>query len=127
MGFAGTVATSANVGRTAKYWQDLLPTLKPGEQYLDCAGDATSDPVTEMYNVFACAPFGDETTALGQIDFYGTDFNPNGIPGFATTFGNYYPTTAGPNTFFNHQFHSLFAWRSIGSADYHALQVTLRR
>jgi carboxypeptidase family protein len=125
MGFAGTVATSGNVGPTAKFWQDLLPALRPGEQYLDCAGDATSDPVTEMYNVFSCSPFGDETTGQGQIDFYGTDFSGN--PGFATTLGNYYPTTLGPNTFFNHQFHSLFAWRSIGSADYNALQVTLRR
>ena len=125
MGFAGVTATSGNVGPTAKYWQDLLPALQPGEQYLDCAGDATSDPVTEMYNVFACSPFGDETTAQGMIDFYGTDFSGN--PGFATTLGNYYPTTLGPNTFFNHQFHSLFAWRSIGAADYNALQVTLRR
>ena len=125
MGFAGNVATSSNLGPAAKYWQDLLPTLQPGEQYLDCAGNATSDPVTEMYNVFACAPFGDETTGQGMIDFYGTDFSGN--PGFATTLGNYYPTTLGPNTFFNHQFHSLFAWRSIGNADYNALQVTLRK
>jgi hypothetical protein len=127
MGFAGKTATSANVGPTAKYWQDLLPKLLPGEQFLDCNGNATSDPVTEMYNVFACAPFGDETTGQGMIDFYGTDVNPFGKPGFATTFGNYYPTTLGPNTFFNHQFHSLFAWRSIGSANYNALQATLRR
>jgi Carboxypeptidase regulatory-like domain len=125
MGFAGTMATSGNLGPAAQFWQDLLPKLQPGEQYLDCAGNATSDPVTEMYNVFACAPFGDETTAQGMIDFYGTDFSGN--PGFATTLGNYYPTTLGPNTFFNHQFHSLFAWRSIGSADYNALQVTLRK
>ena len=125
MGFAGNVATSSNLGPAAKYWQDLLPTLQPGEQYLDCAGNATSDPVTEMYNVFACSPFGDETTGQGMIDFYGTDFSGN--PGFATTLGNYYPTTLGPNTFFNHQFHSLFAWRSIGNADYNALQVTLRK
>ena len=125
MGFAGTTATSANLGPAAQFWQDLLPKLAPGEQYLDCAGDATSDPVTEMYNVFACAPFGDETTGQGMIDFYGTDFSGN--PGFATTLGNYYPTTLGPNTFFNHQFHSLFAWRSIGNADYNALQVTLRK
>jgi hypothetical protein len=125
MGFAGTVATSGNVGPTARFWQSLLPALQPGEQYLDCNGNATRDPVTEMYNVFACSPFGDETTAQGQIDFYGTDFSGN--PGFATTFGNYYPTTMGPNTFFNHQFHSLFAWRSIGNADYNALQVALRK
>jgi hypothetical protein len=125
MGFAGTVATSGNVGPTGRFWQSLLPALQPGEQYLDCNGNATRDPVTEMYNVFACSPFGDETTAQGQIDFYGTDFSGN--PGFATTFGNYYPTTMGPNTFFNHQFHSLFAWRSIGNADYNALQVALRK
>jgi hypothetical protein len=125
MGFAGTVATSGNVGPTARFWQSLLPALQPGEQYLDCNGNATRDPVTEMYNVFACSPFGDETTAQGQIDFYGTDFSGN--PGFATTLGNYYPTTLGSNTFFNHQFHSLFAWRSIGNADYNALQVALRK
>lgn len=134
MGFAGNVATSNNLGPAAKFWQDLLPTLQSGQQYLDCAGNTTGDPVTEMYNVFACAPFGDETTGQGMIDFYGTDFSGN--PGFAVCSGSgcssstaslYLPTTLGPNTFFNHQFHSLFAWRSIGNADYNALQVTLRK
>jgi hypothetical protein len=33
----------------------------------------------------------------------------------------------GPNAFFNRQFHSLYAWRSIGNANYHALQASLRK
>ena len=33
----------------------------------------------------------------------------------------------GANAFFNKQFHSLYAWRSIGNANYNAMQVSLRK
>src|SRR5438067_1977300 len=69
--------------------------------------------------------FGDETTPLANLDYWGSDFSGNaGILGQS---GTYYPSIFGPNAFFNSQFHSLYAWRSTGNANYHALQVTLRK
>jgi hypothetical protein len=69
--------------------------------------------------------FGDETTPLSQLDYAGSDFSGNaGILGQS---GTYYGTTLGPNAFFNKQFHSLYAWRSVANANYHALQVNLRK
>jgi hypothetical protein len=57
----------------------------------------------------------------------------SGTPGIAGTVpdsgGNitYYPSVYGPNAFFNSQFHSLYAWRSIGNANYHAFQASVRK
>jgi hypothetical protein len=85
----------------------------------------TSDPVQAAYDLFSCNTF-NETTALGQLDFLGSDFSGNaGIAGIDGN--NYYPTTLGANAFFNDQFHSLYAWRSVGNANYHALQATIRK
>src|SRR5204863_7072645 len=33
----------------------------------------------------------------------------------------------GPNAYFNSQFHSLYTWRSVGNANYHAMQISLRK
>jgi len=136
------------VGPTAAYWQNMIQPLNNGDQYnLACTGPAntpgvtplyTSDPVQAMYDLFACGggpfgdpnvgpfgqSFGDETTPLAQLDYWGSDFN--GTPGILGQSGNYYTSTLGPNAFFNSQFHSLFAWRSMGNANYNALQVSLR-
>jgi hypothetical protein len=145
LGGAGTPTTAINasaVGPTAAYWQDMIQPLKAGDQYsLACSGGGTPDPVQAMYDLFSCGggefggpgqSFGDETTPLAQLDYWGSDFS--GTPGIAgvdpTTgdpTGNYYTSVLGPNSFFNSQFHSLFAWRSVGNASYHALQATLRR
>jgi hypothetical protein len=38
----------------------------------------------------------------------------------------YFPTT-GQNSFWNRQYGSLYAWRSIGNSSYHALEVSLRK
>ena len=155
LGFAGTATsdiTPALVGPSATYWQNLVTPLKPGDQYnLACSGPIntpgvtpmfTSDPVQAMYDLFACgggpvgAGFGDETTPLAQLDYWGSDFN--GIAGLAGQLGStdsqgvftpttYYPSSLGPNAFFNSQFHSLYAWRSVGNSNYNALQVNLRK
>jgi hypothetical protein len=59
------------------------------------------------------------------LDFYGTDFSGNaGIKG---TSGTFYGPRGGANTFFDSQFHSLYAWRSIGNANYNAMQINLRK
>jgi hypothetical protein len=117
----------------------MIQPLNPGDQYnLSCTGPAnvpgvtplyTSDPVQAMYDLFACGggpfgdpnvgpfgqSFGDETTPLAQLDYWGSDFN--GTPGILGQSGNYYTSTLGPNAFFSSQFHSLFAWRSMGNAN----------
>jgi hypothetical protein len=134
VGRTGAPTSSINasvIGPTAKYWQDMIQPLAPGDQYsLACSGGFSADPVQAMYDLYSCGGgpvhgFGDETTPLAQLDYWGSDFSGNaGILGKS---GNYYTSVLGPNSFFNKQFHALFAWRSIGSANYNAAQVTLRR
>jgi hypothetical protein len=123
--------TAAQIGPTASYWQDLMGTTNfaPGSQGFRISRCATSpfpstDPVVAAYDLF-CGFANNETTALQGIDqgfgfrdFSLTDANDNRIP--------YYPTT-GAYTFVDPQFAALYAWRSIGTASYNALQVTLRR
>jgi Carboxypeptidase regulatory-like domain len=128
----GTVNAAA-VGPTAAYWQNMIQPLHPGDSYsLSCAGGTTVDPVVAAYDLFSCNTY-NETTALGQLDFLGSDFSGNGgIAGGTLTDPStgtpyYYPTVGGTNSFFNSQFHSLYAWRSIANANYHALQATLRK
>lgn len=134
LGFQGlptSAVTSNVVGPTAAYWQNIVAPLKPGDTYsLSCSGGFTTDVVQAMYDLFACGGgpvfgFGDETTPLAQLDYWGSDFSGNaGILGAS---GTYYPSIYGPNAFFNSQFHSLYAWRSAGNANYHAMQVALRK
>lgn len=125
-----TDVTPAMVGPTAAYWQNIMTPLQPGDQYtLLCPESnngpfATSSALQAVYNIYSCFST-NETTALATIDFYGTNFD--GTPGIQGTSGNFYPFKQGGNTFFNDQFHSLYAWRSIGSASYNALQVNLKK
>lgn len=132
---AGTPVSSINasaVGPTAAYWQNLMAPLAPGDSYaLSCSGGSTNDPVQAVYDLYSCNVF-NETTSLWQLDQAGSDFSGNpGIAGVQTDAQgnpiNYYPTKLGPNAFFNEQFKSLYAWRSMANANYHALQVTLRK
>ena len=152
---AGTSTSSitpALVGRTAAYWQDLMAPLQPGDQYnLSCTGNVsplinttgappafTTDPLMAAYDLYSCFTY-NETTALSALDYAGSDFNSNGTAGIAgmVTGGsgcgyancplNYYPTILGANAFFNSQFHSLYAWRSVANANYNALQASLRK
>jgi hypothetical protein len=144
LGAAGTPTSAINagvVGPTAVYWKDMIQPLKGTDQYaLACSGGGTPDPVQAMYDLFSCGggpfggpgqSFGDETTPLAQLDYWGSDFsgNPgiNGVDPSGNPTTNYYTSVLGPNSYFNSQFHSLFAWRSIGNASYNALQATLRR
>jgi hypothetical protein len=119
------------VGPTAAYWQNMIQPLQPGDAYtLACSGGSTTDPVRAMYDLMGCGGgpvngFGDETTPLANLDYWGSDFSGNA--GILSVNGNYYTSVLGRNAFFNKQFHSLYAWRSIGNANYHAMQVNLRK
>jgi len=134
-GVRSDTVTAAQIGPTAVYWQDLMGTTNfvPGSAGFrisrclspNAAGPfASKDPVIAAFDLF-CGFANNETTAVQGIDqgfgfrdFNQVDANGNRIP--------YYPTT-GPYTFVDPQFASLYAWRSIGTASYNALQVTLRR
>ena len=122
---ATSAVTPAMVGPTAAYWPNIITPLKAGDQYtLFCSGGATTSALQAAYDLFSCFP-GNETTALGVLDFYGSDFG--GVGGIQGTSGAFYPPRGGANTFFNTQFHSLYAWRSIANANYNAMQVNLRK
>jgi hypothetical protein len=87
--------------------------------------------VLAAYDLFNCNVF-NETTPLWQLDQVGSDFSGNaGIAGSLTDASgnplNYYATKLGPAAFFNKQFKSLYAWRSLGTANYNALQATLHK
>jgi hypothetical protein len=129
---AATAVTPAMVGKTAGYWQNILAPLKSGDAYnLSCTAPVgspnpqfTTSALQAAYDLFSCYA-GNETTALGVLDFYGSDFSGN--PGIASQSGAYYPARQGANTFFNSQFHSLYAWRSMANANYNAMQINLRK
>jgi hypothetical protein len=127
---AGVPASSINaatVGPTAQYWTDILQPLpgatavNPSPAYATpgfCGANPTTSTLVAAYNLFSCFQ-NNETTAIQFLD-QGFGLND------ATTGAPYY-ANGGPYTFVDPQFAALYAWRSIGTAAYNALQVTLRR
>jgi hypothetical protein len=114
------------------FWQHIYPQAagKPafGKFGSGCAPNASGLPSSSfsatqaMYDQFSCNA-GNETSALFLADLpqsfslTGTDC----VPACATINGQY-----GPFAFFDDQWSSLYAWRSIGNSAYHAAQLTLR-
>ena len=112
--------TSATIGPTGAYWQHMTQPLQPGGAYsLLCSGGSTTDPVQANYDLFACFNT-NETTALYYLDV------ALGLPDANNPDVTYFPV-GGPNSYFNKQVKSLYAWRSVGTAAYHALQVNFRK
>jgi Carboxypeptidase regulatory-like domain len=139
-----SAVTDASVGRTAAYWHDMLPTLNASASNYTSFGGATIAPtnaglIQAVYDLYY-DPFlsyaGNEVVGLGDIDLYG---------GLGDNLGNYYSfcaqpgcTGSGAGTFaspfgggfgnyLNNQATSMFAWSSVGSSHYNALQATLRK
>lgn len=127
-----TKATNAgtDISQMAKipFWENLFPAAAgqlgfgpPGSSAnLGCApGDnvnATNYTATQaMYDMFSCFP-GNETTALFYADLYC-------LPACAQLPGQ---SAAQPFNFWDDQFSSLYAWRSVGNSNYNGLQLTLR-
>lgn len=122
----------ASVGKAAAYWTNMIQPLQPGGMYQieSCTGVdpatqkpivlGTTSPVVAAYDLncgFATSV--GETTTIQALDQDGiSDFN---LPDVS------YHATGGPNTFLSPQFASLYAWRSNSSANYHGLQVNLRK
>jgi hypothetical protein len=126
-----------------QYWTDMLQAPINGGSYAlgaqtgGCGPNfpaSTTNPVLAIFDLF-CGVSGVETTALQALDVpFVSGFGNGGIPD-ATGDPNcgqsghppcqYYPS-GGPNSFYNQQYTSLFALRSIGFSNYNALQATLR-
>ncbi len=135
IGFQGVPTdqvTAGQVGATAAYWQNIVTPLKPGDQYQSALlrrwHHRRSSGNVRSLLVDGGGPvgdgFGDETTAFANLDYWGSDFSGTaghrrhidrcGRISRSTTM----PPSTGANSFFNSQFHSLYAWRSIGSSAY---------
>jgi len=123
------------LGSTAAYWKDMVAPLEPGGAYVIGANPnaplggcynandltpptSTTDPVLAAFDLF-CSGIYNETTPLSIWDLYG-------IPDANLSNVVYYPTP-GQYTYFDNQFSSLYAWRTMAPSWYHGLQVTLKQ
>ncbi len=138
-----TFSDSMVSSKVIQYWTNMIQAPINGGSYAlgaqtggcGAGGPAsTTDPVLAVFDLF-CGVKGVETTALEALDVpVVSGFGNGGIPD-ATGDPNcgqsghplcqYYPV-GGPNSFYNPQYVSLFAQRSIGFSNYNALQMTLR-
>jgi hypothetical protein len=119
-GIPTSKVNNALVGPTAAYWQNLMQPLKNGGAYsLTCNGGSTTSVVQAVYDLYNCNAFND-TTSQAVIDAFG------GIPD-ANVGDTSYTLRTGPFSYYNRQYSSLYAWSTIGNANYNALQVTLRK
>ncbi|HWZ98225.1 MAG TPA: carboxypeptidase-like regulatory domain-containing protein [Candidatus Dormibacteraeota bacterium] len=119
----------------AQYWADVLQRPTNGGSYLlggltgGCGqgGPAsTTDPLFAAFDLFCGGNF-NETTPLQFLDQSGIpDATGDANCGQAGHPPCQYFGIGGPFTFFTPQYAALYSWRSIGSANYNALQVTLR-
>lgn len=105
--------TPQMVGRTASYWTDIFPGAA-GMSYDVCGTTIPNcNALQTVYDTWV-GNLHNETSALFYLDLPG-NVCPNGCSRF------------GPYTFYNQQFSSLYAWRTIGNANYNALEVTLSK
>jgi hypothetical protein len=114
-----TQITPATVGSTAQYWTNVLQASPNGYATPGfCGAGNTNTALQAAYNLFSCFA-NNETTALQFLDQGAGLADPvSGNPIYAK---------GGPYTFVDPQFAALNVWRSIGTASYNALQVSLRK
>ena len=130
-GVPASQITPAMVGPTAQYWYDMTQPLVAGGAYSLDSGTASfcappftpTDALQANYALFSCYAH-NESTAIQTIDQKGfPDPNNTGV----IYHGNCGATGSIPNCYLNSQYVSLLAWRSVGTASYHALQVNFRK
>lgn len=128
---AANAGTDINSLAAIPYWEHLFPAAAgqlgfgpPGgtatKNNAGCAPgvdfNATNYTATQaMYDMYSCFS-GNETTGLFVADL-------DCLPACAQLPGQ---TEQTPFNFFDDQWSSLYAWRSIGNSAYHGLQLTLR-
>ena len=107
------------------YWENMFPGATGVPLQYQCApgslGGAAPTATQALYDVYACN-VGNETTPLSIIDVPGE----SSFDGLGN--GPCFPACSalGPFAYFNPQFSSLYAWRSIGNSSYHGAQFMLR-
>jgi hypothetical protein len=126
---AANAGTDINSMAPIPYWENLFPAAagmlgfgSPGSSAnAGCApgvdpNNTTYTATQAMYDMFSCFA-GNETTALFVADLFC-------LPACAQLPGQ----AAGgqPFNYWDDQFSSLYAWRSIGNSAYHSMQLTLR-
>lgn len=99
--------TAARVGPTASYWMDMFKASQSG--YSGPAVGALNQ-LQAAYAWFAHHQ-NNETSSLYDLDV----LNKAPIP------------VGGENSYYNSQFSSLWAWRSISNSNYNSLQVSLHK
>jgi hypothetical protein len=128
--------TDAMIGPTAAFWHNMIPALPNSTTsyqslYTGFTGapgpDGLIQAVYDLYYDPFLSYLGNEVVGLGYTDIYF---------GLADTSGNSYgfkgpacPSSAAfcPGTSLNNQATSMFGWSSVGSSNYNALQVNLRK
>ncbi len=100
---------ASTVGPTAQYWTDMFVGPPSGTNYNSCATGATN-ALQGAYGWYRCFLY-NETLSLWEMDVR-----------------HRYPVPAsGENSYYNSQYSSLWAWRSIGYSNYNAMQITLHK
>jgi hypothetical protein len=105
------------------FWENLFPMAAGAGKNFGCsvgAGSGSYSATQNVYDLFACVPT-NATTALQYLDYPGLVNANDCFPACSTINGKY-----GPYHFYDSQFSSLYAWRSIGVSSYNGLEVSLR-
>ena len=147
-GVPANTVTNAMVGPTVAFWQDLIEPAQPYNpgatgyvvpfsvpaqgghsactvsQAQPTCVDWFSNPnalIQAIYGLYSLATYpGNETVGLANIDLFGllSDNGPR---------ANSYFFNGKPGEMLNSQLTSMYAWSSIGTSNYHALQANLRK
>lgn len=105
--------TPQMVGKTAAYWRDVFPGVG-GMSFSVCGTTiANCSPLQTVYDVWL-GNLHNESSALFYLDLPG-NVCPNGCSRF------------GPFSYYNQQYSSLYAWRSVGYSNFNALEMTLTK
>ncbi len=129
--------------KVVEYWTDMIGKLEGpnaangglgGAYQLGSSGGCglgispTANPVLAAFDLF-CGSNLNETTGLLDLDYYGIpDFNnisTCGQTGQPICNAPYNPA-GGQFSYYNPQFATLYMWKSMGTANYNALQVSLK-
>ena len=134
--------TASMLGPTSQYWVDMLPTLRTGARaYADQllptgpvsfpASNPTDSLLRAVFDLYynpALSVVGDEIVGLADIDAYGGLGDDIGSGSYYfNNFNGPVGLNGGAGQFLNDQAFSMYAWSSIGSSNYHALQASLRK
>jgi hypothetical protein len=134
--------TATTLGPTFQYWVDMLPPLRAGATaYADLLSkpgfavpfpaanstDSLLQAVFDLYYNPALSVIGDEIVGLADIDSYGGLGDNSGslTPYFFNDPNSQLSGLSGK--YLSNQAFSMYGWSSVGTSNYHALQVSLRK